>query len=245
MVVLEGTPTMTTPDTTDWLRREKVAEMLACSLPAITRLQDKRKLKPVVVDGINFYNPTEVAVLAEERARERDQLLTSEGRKQVTEAYMLDTTRAIIALIRDPREKIDDIQFKIIERQASRIVELETKLDAAREAVELAKDATLERNLAVEQVKSESRIKEMATGRVVATLGKLVEGMMGGKGGVTFTPEQLEELLIAHKEEPFLTDEQTKQATQIVAQHKAKTNGKAVVESVAKSVVQTTGAEAK
>lgn len=241
MVELEGSPTMSdSEDTINWLRREQVADLLDCSLPKLTRLQEKKKLKPRIVEGINYYDPVEVERVREELQKEKDQLLTPEGRRQVTESYMLETTRAIIALVRDPRERIDDIQFKIIERQAARIEELEKKLDLAREAVEAAKDSTLERNLAVKQVESEGRIKELAMGRMVETVGKLITGM--GKPGVNFTPEQLEELLIANKEEPFLTEDQVKQASQIVAQHKAKTNGKATVESVAKTVVDTTGA---
>lgn len=246
MVVLEGSPTMSEPEHFDkvtWYRRDKVVELLDCSPAKITRLQDKKKLHAVVVEGINYYDPAEVHSVASELQKEKDQLLTPQGRREVTEAYMLETTRAIVALIRDPREKIDDIQFKIIERMSARIEELEKKLDAARQAVEEAKDSTLERNLAIKQVESEGRIKELALGRMVETVGKLITGM--GKPGVALTPEQLEELLIANKEEPFLTDDQAKQAAQIVAQHKAKTNGESAVETMAKTVVEATGAAAK
>lgn len=231
------------------MRREAVVDAVrnvggSISLAGLTRLAEKKKLNPRVIEGVNYYDPTEVAILVEEKAREATALKTPEGQKDATQAYLLDTARAMLALVRDPREKIDDIQFKIIERQQVRIEELEKKLDAQREATEKALDHNTERQMAYESLKTEGRIKEMAAGRFVETLKKLVEGWNGNKSGVQFTPEQLEELLLASKDgdQPFLTKEQTADAEKIVAAHKAKTNGKAAVATVKNTVETAAGA---
>lgn len=229
-------------DTSGWLRKPEVADKIEKSLAAVTRYTEKGKLHPVTVEGINYYDPAEVAALAEEIAKEREQLTRlPESRKDTIDAYVVDTLRSIVGLVKDPREKIDAIQFSIIRDLRERVADLEKKLDESKAAVEAAKDQTLERNLAVKQVESEHRIKELAMGRMVETVGKLITGF--GKEGVALTPEQLEQLLTANDDggEKFLTPEQEKQAREIVAKGKAKTNGKAVVQTVADKVKAASG----
>lgn len=251
MVELEGPTTMSEINVKEeWLRREAVVAEIkeaggSASLAMLTRLAEKGKLHPRCIEGVNYYDPQEVALVVEEKVREATSLKSPEGQREATSAYLLDTSRAMLALIRDPRERIDDIQFKIIDTQQKRIEELEKKLDTQRVATELALDSTLERNLAIEQVKTEGRIKEVAAGRMVETISKLMGGM--GKAGVALSPEQLEELLLANADggEPFLTKEQETQAKAIVAQAKAKTNGKATVAGVAKAVKETVEAKAE
>jgi len=220
-------------DTTGWLRRDEVKSRIGKSLSAIQRLQGAGKLNPLEVEGVYFYDPEEVASVQAEIEKERE-LLERGPSKGSVDAYMYDTMKSIVNLVKDPREKIDAIQFQIIGQLTKRIEELEAKLDASRVAVEAAKDSTLERNMALEMAKSESRIKEVAAGRMVETIGKLINGAPG----VALTPEQLEQLVLANSdgEERFLTPEQEKKAKEIVAQHNAKKNGKQTVAAVAKTV---------
>lgn len=249
MVVVEGsTATMknasdskATDVGSDWLSKQDTATRLGVSLTQVTRYQKSERLTPKVVEGINYYDPAEVALLREEVGRHRDVLKRP---VEDDDSLALGTIKACVGLIREPREKIDEIQFQIIDGLRKRVDELEAKLDASKAAVEAAKDATLERNLAVKQVESEHRIKELAMGRMVDTVGKLITGY--GKDGVSFTPAQLEELLLANDdgEEKFLTPEQVSKAKEIVAKSKASTNGKAVVASVAsaaKTIVDAQG----
>jgi hypothetical protein len=224
-----------TIDTSGWLRREEVKNILGCSMPKIQRLQASDDLTPVEVDGIYFYDPAEVETVKRELDKKKT-LLENGPSKGNVDAYMYETMKAIVNLVKDPREKIDDIQFKIIEKLMARVADLEKQLDAQKAAVEAAKDSTLERNMAIEQVRSEAKIKEMAAGRMVETIGKLVNGWGGNK--LNFTPEQWEMLLGANKdgEEPFLTPEQVKIGEDSIAKAKQAMNGKEVVKNVAKVV---------
>lgn len=224
------------PDITGWYRMPEAAKKIGCSLSAITRMSDKGILTPHVVDAVNWYDPGEVDAVAAERQANRDKLSTPEGRREVLAEFQVTVVKDIIGLLKDPREKIDSILFDMISGLRVRVKELEAELDSSRKAVEEAKDQSLERSLAIKTVESEGRIKELAMSRMVETVGKLINGF--GKTGVQFTPDQLQELLLANKDgdEPFLTAEQVKAAQAIVDQAaKTKANGKGAVASVAKA----------
>lgn len=222
-------------DTSEWLKREEVAKRLNISLPKLQRLQLKGKVNPVQVDHVNHYDPDEVEEVRQELEKERE-LLERGPSKGSVDAYMYDTMKAIVNLVKDPREKIDAIQFSIIEKLMARIADLEKQLESQRTAVETAKDQSLERNMAMEMAKSEGRIKEIAAGRMVETISKLMSGF--GAPKIKFTPEQWEMLLGANKdgEEPFLTPEQVKVGEAAVEEAKKAKNGKAAVQAVAGAV---------
>jgi hypothetical protein len=222
-------------DTSNWMRREEVAKKLGVSLPALTRLQAKEKLNPIVVEGVNFYDPEEVGEVFIEKQRERETLEKGPSKGSV-EAYVYESIRAMVGLVKEPREKIDVIQFDIIKDLRAELKEARAELKTARTDIEAARDQTLERGLAIKQVESDGRIKEMAATRIVATLGKLING----PEGVALTPPQLKQLLDANADPEtgatFLSPEQEKQARGIVAAHEAKTNGKGAVSAVASAV---------
>ena len=233
----------------DWLTKKQAADRIKRSPSYIAQQAQKEKLHPKtkMVDGVqtNFYDPHEVdALLVESPSR-----ALAVSNEQAYQTIALETVRASLDLIRLPREKVDALLLATIERQEKRIIDLEQKLDAQREATEKAKDATADRELAAKMATTEMDIKKVAAGRMIDTCGKLVTWWMTAKtqGGTNFTPEQWEELLLANNdgESKFLTAEQEEQGKKIVAEHKAKTNGKKVVESVvetAKTVVETQGA---
>lgn len=224
----------------DWLTKPAVATRIGKSLAAVTRYQKQGKLTPKVIEGVNYYDPSEVALVAEEIRKSRD--LSYD--EQEGDGFALGTMKALVNLIREPRERIDDLQFQMLDRAHKRIEYLEQELDKRKDAIEAAKDQSLERNLAIKQVESENKIKEIAASRLVDTLGKLLTGFGGNKEGVTLTAAQVKELLDAHKEEAFFTPEQVKQAEAIVAKAAAATNGKAVVAaamSTAKTIVEAHG----
>lgn len=220
------------------MRRPEAAKFLGVSLPKMTRLQDKNRLHPVTEEGINFYDPDELAELKGELEREKIQLKTPEGRREAMAEYQLNVVKDVIGLVKEPREKIDAIQFDIIKDLRAENARLTALLAATAKEVEQAKDTTLERNMAMEIAKSESKIKETAAIRMVNTIGALI----GGQKGVQLNADQLEQLILANADggEPFLTPEQEKQAKAIVAEAKAKSNGKGVVAGVANTVKNTT-----
>jgi hypothetical protein len=226
--------------TDEWLTKAEVAKKIGKSLTAVTRLTAAGRLTPVVVkDGAgvaqNRYDPQEVAEICADPKMQP----SADDRREVFAEYQLDTVKAVIGLIREPREKIDSLQFEMIDRLMKRIVDLEAQVEAGRRAREEALDQSAERALAMKMQENDMSIKKMATERVLTTIGKLITG----PDNVKFTPEQWEEMLIANGdgEEQFLTPEQVKQGKEIVARWKASTNGKAVVETVKKTVVDATG----
>jgi hypothetical protein len=208
-----------------WQTKGEVSAALGKSLAAVTRLQKSGRLNPKVDDnGNNRYDPKEVAeVLADPNAGGR-----ANTRGEEFAEYQLDTVRALIGLVKDPRERIDDIQFKIIDRLMKENEDLHKRLEANRIIVDEAKDNTADRQAALGMMQSETRVKELAGMRMVETLSRLMSG--GKQSGVQLSVEQLEELVLVDN---FLNDEQLKAAkAAIVAQKsKAKTNGNVQVEA--------------
>ena len=202
-----------------WPTKQEVADQIGKSLAAVTRLQKAGRLSPKVDDtGVNRYNPKEVAqVLADPLARGG-----ANTRGEEFAEYQLDTVRALIGLVKDPRERIDDLQFRIIERQDKQIEKLLAQLEAQRVEVDSARDNTADRTAALNIMNSETRVKELAGMRMVETLSRLMSG--GNNSGVQLSPEQLEELVLV---ENFLTPEQVKAAKAAIVASNSKKNGAA------------------
>lgn len=225
-----------------WLTKDQVAKRLECSLPKITRYTKGGRLNPVVVDGRNRYNPDEINVILADPNRNR---VTLEEKHEELAVYQLDTVRALVDLVRAPREAIDAYQERIIDRLMARCEELEKKLDAQRDATEAAKDQTHERQAVHAMIATDASIKKLAAEKMFNTIAQLING--SNASGVALTPDQLQELVLANDdgEGKFLTDEQVHRAKQVIAQHKAKTNGQGVVAGVketAKQVIDAQGA---
>ena len=197
----------------DWLTKAQVAAKLGKSLAAVVRLQKAGRLHPLVDDdGINRYEPSEVAEILISPAG------GSAERKEEAAEFELSAVKAIIDLVRHPREKIDEIQFRIIERQQTRIEQLEARIEAQQREVEQARDNNAERSMALGMSQSETRIKELAMSRMIETVQRLMSG--GNASGVQLTPEQLQELI---RVEEFLTPEQQKAAKAAIVAHQSKT----------------------
>jgi hypothetical protein len=199
-----------------WPTKAEVAEQIGKSLAAVTRLQKAGRLTPRVDEsGNNRYDPKEVAkVLADPLMR------GGSTRGEEFAEYQLDTVRALIGLVKDPREKIDELQFRIIERQDKIIEKLTDQLEKQRAEVDAARDNTADRTAALNIMNSETRVKELAGMRMVETLSRLMSG--GNNSGVQLTPEQLQELVLV---EDFLTVEQVKAAKAAIVASNAKKNG--------------------
>jgi hypothetical protein len=199
-----------------WPTKAEVAEQIGKSLAAVTRLQKAGRLTPRVDEsGNNRYDPKEVAkVLADPLMR------GGATRGEEFAEYQLDTVRALIGLVKDPRERIDDLQFRIIERQDKQIQTLLEQLEKQRSEVDAARDNTADRTAALNIMNSETRVKELAGMRMVETLSRLMSG--GNNSGVQLTPEQLQELVLV---EDFLTVEQVKAAKAAIVASNAKKNG--------------------
>lgn len=205
------------PEITDeWPTKTEVANRLGKSLAGVTRLQKAGKLHPHKdEDGCNRYEPAEVQRLLDDPSE------VSADRREEFAEYELSTVRALIGLVREPREKIDDLLFKIIERQEIQIGKLLAQIEANRVEVEAARDGAADRTVASNMIQSETRVKELAGTRFIEMLSRLMTN--GKQSGVQLTPEQLEQLLIASAEgEPFLTSEQTKAAQATIVAWKAK-----------------------
>lgn len=220
--------------TPEWPTKNEVAKKLGKSLAGITRLTRAGKLNPVDFEGQNRYDPKEV----QECLNDPDiNTHASDKRREEFAEIQLSVVRDMISLVKDPRDKIDTLQFQIIADLRTENKELRDKYNKALDDIEAARDKSSEREAALALLKSDQAIKQTAMTRIMTTIGTLING----PEGVKLSPEQLEQLLIANEEEKFFTPEQEKLAKQTVAQHKAKTNGKETVASVAKTVVDATG----
>lgn len=214
--------------TPEWPTKAQLAKKLGKSITSIVRLTKQGRLNAVVDEkGINRYHPAQVnELLADPTVYTK----ASDDRREEYAELQLATLQGIIGLVKEPREKIDAIQFRMIEEREKRIKELEAKVEAMWEQVEKARDNNVERQMAIDLAKADTNIKQIAAARMFETIGRLISG----NKGVQFTPEQLEQLILANMdgEEKFLTAEQMKEAQRIVAEAKAKTNGKETVKTV-------------
>jgi hypothetical protein len=182
-----------------WPTRAETAKELGVSLSKMSRLEREGRLHHV--DGENEkdyrYDPDEIA----------DYLENPKGRKS-EESFSVE--RALVELIKQPREKIDVIQFDIIKGLRAELAEVRAELRAGRLEVEAALDQTSERQTAMKIMSDESAVKRMAGERLVGTLGAILGG---AKTGIAFSEEQLKELVLV---EGFMTDEQRKEAQRLI-----------------------------
>lgn len=219
------------PDYTEWPTKAEVAARTGLSTTSIWRLHKAGRLNPKKVHGVNRYNPEEVsAILADPHSDDTPgPPLDPEERRDAFAQYELATVRSLLAIVKEPRERIDDILFGIIDRLETKVALLDTKLEGQRKELEEARDGTSERNVAVQMMQSESRVKELAGMRAVDTVARLLGG---STTGVQLAPQQwLDLLTLDHNvpagEKPFLTAEQTKQGQHIVMAWKADEEKKA------------------
>lgn len=208
------------PSPEGWLTKGEAAHYLGGSLAMVTRYTAQGKLHPMVMpDKTNRYDPEELRDCKEQshgRGPAR-----AKPRVEEFKEIELDTVRALVELVKDPREKIDTLLFRIIERLEKENAEIRAELKANRLVVSEAEDTASDRRIAEKLVTDESKVKTEAAHRLMATVGAL----FGGRAGVQLTPEQLQELILAGG---FLTKEQEDQAKKlIVAAHSGKANGKA------------------
>jgi hypothetical protein len=210
--------------TDDWLTKAEVANRLGKSVTAVTRLQNAKKLSPQRdTDGNNRYDPAEVEKLLEEVPLDA----SSADRREQFAQFELTTVKSIISLVSAPREKIDALQFQIIEDLRAENKELYARLKSQTEEIEASRDNSAERTMAVNLSNSESKIKEMAFHKFLETVQRLLTG--GKATGIQFTPKQLEELILTDE---FLTEEQKAQA-------KASIMASATTKSVAQKMAGT------
>lgn len=215
----------------NWLTKQQVAERLGRSIAAVTRLQAKDLLHPLRdVDGTNRYDPDEV-----------DQVIsnidvTRSLRKEEYADYELSVVKDVVDLVRVPREKIDDLLFRIIERQEKQIEGMLVQRDKDRAMVDAAKDNAAEREMATDLIKSETRVKEFAVNKFIQTVSSILTN--GKSNGVQLSPEQLEALLL---EEGFLSAEQQNAAKKAVIMYKENLKKEALADAAKAKAIEAKG----
>lgn len=210
----------------NWLSKKDCTEELGKSFAAITRLTKQGKLKHRIINGLNYYDPETV----ESVKSDPEVKLGTNGEQ----SELLALSRTALDLLKDPRYKIDDLQFRMLEYQAAQIEKLSAENEKLRAEINQARDTNVERDMAVMMAKTDAEVKKLAGSRMVETISKLVMGW--GGNGIKLTPDQLEQLvaLQADGDDPFLTPQQTDQAKAIVAEHRKKIEaGKAAVSQAA------------
>lgn len=202
-------------DVDTWPTKQQVADAIGKSLTAVTRLMDDGTLNPIKdAEGRNRFPPAEVAIVVQRVAGTTKAIV----RKEEFKEYELEVIRSIVGLVKDPREKIDTILFKMIDDLRIENARLLTIIQSQQSEVDAAKDHTAERTMAIGMVESDSRIKELALSKILEKAALLFGG---GKlaSGVTLTPDQLEELILAGGD--FFTPEQMNMAKVIVTKNKS------------------------
>jgi hypothetical protein len=207
--------------TDDWPTKKQIADRAGKSIQWVLRQTKAGKLHPRVDEhGENRYPPDEVATIFNEKR----------NRAAEFAEFELDTVRSVIDLVREPRERIDQLFFKLLDRQQIQIEKLEDKLESNRLVVEEAKDNTADREVAKTVVETEAKVKAIAAQRFIETISKLLTRGSENNGGVKFTTEQLEELMLT---EDFLTAEQKEAAKKAIDSKRAV---KKVIEGTAEVV---------
>lgn len=185
-VVKTSVPTSTV---NDWLTRREASKMLRCSVSKIRDHYHKKGLLHPVSDGDGVwrYNPLEVEQIADDEGIEID---TVESRQNAYARLDLMASGKLLRLVTEPIDRIQKYSTDLIDRQAKRIIELETELDRSRKARELAEDATAEREtLKAVFTEREKRITGLVE-RASESLSKFLNG-----GGTPFLHTADEELL--------------------------------------------------
>lgn len=174
-------------DFTSWPTRSEVAARLSCSVSKVRALQRDGSLTAHCdAEGTHRYSPEEVAMLASEM---NDQVVAVE-----IEAADLKMASKLVTSMTGPRNQLDSLLMRTIERQEARIERLEAELDKARDAAQRGLDREAERKVeAVQAVANEKRKNMLAEAAV-----EHVSRFLGGKKDSSFLEslkiEQLEAL---------------------------------------------------
>lgn len=157
--------------------------------------------------GKRYFDPDGATKILATRQEEADDKADTGGFAK----YELGVVKSLIEMIRAPREKIDELQFSIIERQEKQIEKLLARQESDRELVESAKNDEADRETAMGMITAETEVKKLAGMRMIETVTRLLQGKSGN--GLTLTPEQAHELLIAGE---FLTPDQAAAAQRMI-----------------------------
>lgn len=203
-------------DIETWPTKEEVAEAIGKTLTTVTRLMADGSLNPIKDErGRNRFPPAEVAILVQRVAGTTKAI----ARKEEFKEFELDVIRSIVGLLKDPREKIDSLFLSMIADLRTENARLLAVIASQREDVDAAKDHTSERTMALEMVKSDTRIKELALSKILEKAALIFGGGKMTAAGVMLTADQLEELIMAGGD--FFTPDQLNMAKAIVTKHKS------------------------
>lgn len=158
--------------------------------------------------GKRYFDPDGIMKVLATREEEQNDKADAGGFAK----YELGVVKSLIEMIRVPREKIDELQFGIIERQEKQIEKLLARQEADRELVETAKNDGADRETAMTMITAETEVKKLAGMRMIETVNRLMQGK--GNGGLTLTPEQAHELMLVGD---FLTPDQAAAAQRMIA----------------------------
>jgi len=179
-------------DLTAWPTRAEVANELGCSVSLVRKWERQEKLHPIPdAEGTMRFQRAEVDNLKNERGNDDELVELDRATNHTLEANLAGR---MVALLARPREVLDNLLLKEIERSHRRIAELEDKLANAFAAKEAALSEVAQRETFGKILEAESKHKREIMSRVV---GKL-ETLFGPKGKPFLTslkPDQLEELL--------------------------------------------------
>lgn len=191
-----------------WPTREELCETLGRHKSTVIRFESDGRLDGRALDesGAMRYDPQEVAALEDDRSRVKPKL-TRDQRREEFQDYELSTIKQLVDLVKVPRDKIDEMMFRLLGHLEKRNAELEALVSSLRGEIDKARDDNTERDIARQIAGSETKIKEMAANRLMSTLQAIMSG--GKSNGLELSPQQLQELLMAGQ---FFTPEQEKQA---------------------------------
>lgn len=189
-VVVNGKGHSIREDLTSWLTRSEVANELGCSVSKVRTLERKGALTPVVDgEGANRFNPSQIAALRVTMNEGRDILMSprtslddEDGGGSDSADRLLSMMSRVLNLVLVPRERVDGLLFRMLERQEKTIERFESKFDQWIEAREAAKDRTHEREVAASVIKSQASRNDEIVKRVFAS----AERFIGAKTGTPF-----------------------------------------------------------
>lgn len=197
-----------------WYTRKELAEVLNVTTVQCRHWEKAGRLHAVVREGPEgknevLYSPQEVDSLCTERGVQ----LSPKRQELEADKYrglQLNIVHALLNMVSGPREKIDELQFRIIERQEKRIIALEEERDKLVDEIKGIKRHDAETSIIEASEATSNRIKEVAASKIMS----LISRLMGGGGDTDswatgLSRDQLKELYEA-REEIGLTAEQIK-----------------------------------
>lgn len=209
-------------DITTYPTRAEIANRLGVSVTSVKRYERAGKLHGLVdAEGTHRFVPAEVDALETWRRSYQAATLDRsdpsevafaeswgpEERQNATTLTDLKMAGRMLGLLATPRESLDRMLLRTIERQAERIEELEAKYTEAVEAREAARDRQHERDIAAKVVERESKVQTEALLRIIAKAEHLIAP--GTPFLDSLTSDQLEQLSLV-RADLGLTEGQTR-----------------------------------